>query len=487
MIKKLAKITVFFFIFIIALAFMGELFKEKRVKKNSSQEAVTSWVSGYADLEEDTVDVLFLGSSQNFCTVNPCILWKEEGIASYVLGSSAQDAWATKAYLEYGLKEQSPRAVFVECAGLVLQDKTEEQWNRRAYDNLPFSISKFRNLANSIREEESFLSYVFPVLRFHERWEELGAIDFEWAIYGIEEGDYSYKGYYPRYRVTKADLTQIKDAVPDYELTESTRKAIYGMKEVCDKVGAELVLWKAPAPYWREVYKESLENICKELGIKYVDLNYSTEEIGIDSDKDFYDSYSHLNDSGATKVSSYLAQYLKRELNLPDHRGENKYEDYETNYHHYVSGKLPQINELEQYLSYLVSSDYDVFFCVNDGMSDIKNYKELFGMLPFENLSKAHGTQSYVGVLSNGNRVEADIVALGEEAYYTGTIGENSIEILSQGYHAGDSGSIKINGEEYMVQGQRGLGIVVYDRYLKKVVDSVTFDIKMNAKPYRKK
>ena len=31
-------------------------------------------------------------------------------------------------------------------------------------------------------EEESFLSYVFPLLRFHSRWSELKAEDFAYAF-----------------------------------------------------------------------------------------------------------------------------------------------------------------------------------------------------------------------------------------------------------------------------------------------------------------
>ena len=53
----------------------------------------------------------------------------------------------------------------------------------------------------------------------------------------------------------------------------------FHLKELQHRTAFHVLLRGSQTPYWREVYKESLENICKELGIKYVDLNYSTEEI----------------------------------------------------------------------------------------------------------------------------------------------------------------------------------------------------------------
>ena len=48
-----------------------------------------------------------------------------------------------------------------------------------------------------------------------------------------------------------------------------------------------------------------------------------------------------------------------------------------------------------------------------------------------------------------------------------------------------EDASIKIDENEYLLDTQRGLGIVVYDKILDKVIDSVTFDIKNNGKCYR--
>ena len=54
----------------------------------------------FYELEDDSVDVLFLGSSHVFETYNTSVLWDEYGIASYVLGGSVQPMWNTYFYMK---------------------------------------------------------------------------------------------------------------------------------------------------------------------------------------------------------------------------------------------------------------------------------------------------------------------------------------------------------------------------------------------------
>ncbi len=77
----------------------------------------TSIVNGFYKLEEDSLDVLFLGASQMFCGVNAQKLTEEYGISSYDFGASAQSLNITDYYLREALKTQKPKLVMVEvCA-----------------------------------------------------------------------------------------------------------------------------------------------------------------------------------------------------------------------------------------------------------------------------------------------------------------------------------------------------------------------------------
>ena len=47
----------------------------------------------FYSLEDNSVDVLFLGSSHCYCAVDNAKFWKDEGIAAYNLSISGQDVW----------------------------------------------------------------------------------------------------------------------------------------------------------------------------------------------------------------------------------------------------------------------------------------------------------------------------------------------------------------------------------------------------------
>lgn len=484
--KHAVKTILFLLILWIILIELSILFREKSLSE-SNREPITEWVREFLELPKNSVDILFLGSSQSFCSINPLILWKEEGISAYSLGSSAQDIYATKAYLEEALQSQKPKLVFLEVRNLVMLEKAEERWNRVAYDNLPFSFHKLSNIRASMQKEESFISYIFPVLRFHDRWKELNQSDFKYLLGTIELSS-GYLGYYPRFQITKANIDNFyTQEIKKFSMSERVKTAVKEIKAICEKEGIELLLWKAPAPMWRSYYSDALKEFADSLEVPFIDLNLEIDTLGLNSNLDFYDSESHLNDSGATKVSKYLANWLKETKKLTDYRGSTKYQAYNDKYHLYLIEKIASVTKLEVYLELITEPEFDVFFCVNDGMGDITSYKETLQNLPFKNLTKAAGICSYAGILSGTEGVVFDVVKEEQEVFYKGVFNGMQVELRSQGYHAGDNGSIQINGAEYLPKGQRGLGIVVYDRKSGKVIDAVTFDTAQNGAAYRTK
>ncbi|GAK74794.1 hypothetical protein JCM19296_372 [Nonlabens ulvanivorans] len=57
---------------------------------------------------------MFLGSSHAFCTFNPAIFFKENGIKGYVFASNEQPLWLSYHYLIEVLKTQKPEVIVLE-------------------------------------------------------------------------------------------------------------------------------------------------------------------------------------------------------------------------------------------------------------------------------------------------------------------------------------------------------------------------------------
>ena len=81
--------------------------------------------------------------------------------------------------------------------------------------------------------------------------------------------------------------------------------------------------------------------------------------------------------------------------------------------------------------------------------------------------------QSYIAIMNGKNVIHEE--KSNDLLKYQCTIEDLSINIESANANAGNYSSCMIDGTEYSVN-QRGLNIVVYDKRLKCVVDSVCFD-----------
>ena len=78
----------------------------------------------FFELEENSVDVLFLGASQMYCGINAQKLTDEYGILSYDFGGGGQSLMISYYYLQEALKHQKPHLVCVEVCKLFDADIT---------------------------------------------------------------------------------------------------------------------------------------------------------------------------------------------------------------------------------------------------------------------------------------------------------------------------------------------------------------------------
>ena len=67
---------------------------------------------------EDSIDVLFLGSSYAYCDWSPAAMYAGSGLTGYVMGGSEQTPAITYWYLKEALETQSPSVVVMEASSL---------------------------------------------------------------------------------------------------------------------------------------------------------------------------------------------------------------------------------------------------------------------------------------------------------------------------------------------------------------------------------
>ncbi len=283
-----------------------------------------SMVEEYYDNKEPH-DVIILGDCEVYENISPIELYKDHGISSYIRGSAEQYIWQSYYLLKDALRYETPKVVMLSVHSLQFNAPRTEEYNRMTLDGMAWSPVKAEAIKASMMEDEHFIDYVFPILRYHYRWSELTSDDFK---HFFKKDKVSHNGYYMRCDVRPFTGFPPKTPNLNKKLGSNAMDYLGRIADLCKENGISLVLMKAPIeyPFWYEEWDEQIQAFADGRGIPYI--NYiGNEEIGLDMTVDTYDAGLHLNLTGAEKFSNYIGQYLKSGYDLTDYRQDERYKD----------------------------------------------------------------------------------------------------------------------------------------------------------------
>ncbi|MDE7283809.1 MAG: DUF1574 domain-containing protein [Lachnospiraceae bacterium] len=279
-----------------------------------------AFIAEYYEEEKD-FDVIFIGDCEVYENFSPVRLWEDYGINSYIRGSAQQYIWQSYYLLEDTLRYETPEVVIFNVLSLQYDKAQSEAYNRMSLEGMKWSSSKLKSIMASMKQDEKFLDYVFPILRYHTRWSELSKTDVQ---YMFDSKKVSHNGYYMRVDVKPAENVPEGRILGDYSFGENAWKYLDMMTKLCKEKGITLILIKAPSlyPYWYDEWETQVEDYAEKNDLLYINFLELADEVGIDYNTDTYDAGLHMNLSGAEKLSVYLGQLLMDEAGLTDRRGE---------------------------------------------------------------------------------------------------------------------------------------------------------------------
>ncbi len=280
----------------------------------------------YDSVEQTTHDVLFIGDCEVYESFVPAILWEEYGISSYVRGGAQQLVWHSYYLLQDALRYEKPTVVVYNVLALKYGVPQREEYNRMALDGMEWSSVKVEAIRASMTEEEDFLGYVFPIIRYHSRWSNLSREDFRYAFQ--DKPTVSDSGYLMKTAVVPYDPA--KDEKPDtpqsYTLPETAMEYLDRMVSLCHEEGIELILIKAPTNHWKfhwyDEWDAQIVSYAEANGLTYYNFIDSTDAMGLDMSTDSYDGGQHLNVFGAEKLTRYFGRILADMELVPDRRND---------------------------------------------------------------------------------------------------------------------------------------------------------------------
>lgn len=318
--KKIIKGICFLAILLVILYYCQRLLQAKWISSSGENTASTSTWQEYRELEENTVDVLFLGTSHVYFGIDPMYIYDRSGITSYVFGGPGLRFDLTYITLEDALKTQKPSVVFLDMSAVQFDFQQTEAKCHKVSDQLPISMSKIEYAFDNDSEEMKPLDVLFPLLRYHTRWQELGKKDFQYVTGEMNE---TYiRGHYISYENKKTSFHFEEES--EFVLTDRNRDYLQRIDALCEENGIELICYKIPTPTWYRAQSEGAAAIAEELGVPYLELYHEVDKMGLDVKTDFRDKQNHLNQYGAEKVCAWLTDYMQENLNLQDQRSTNQ-------------------------------------------------------------------------------------------------------------------------------------------------------------------
>ncbi|RHR08887.1 hypothetical protein DWX58_08135 [Pseudoflavonifractor sp. AF19-9AC] len=470
----------------------------------SHSKDIAFWANTYRardflSLEDNTIDVLALGSSQTIRSFSPMELYEDYGISSYCAGFEQNPVMCSYLWLEEAVKKQQISVVLFEVYELFKEPG--EAYYRKTIDSLssPSAKKEAIQLCEDGYLQDSKLSYMFPILKYHSRYTELSEFDFMHGHTDFFRGYVLVAGKYLPASPAQPLPTDDETIAP-VEFDPLALEYLEKIRELCEEEGIELVLFKSPVDCavedWPGAYK-TISAWAAQNGIPYIDFNLPSmvEEIQLDYTTDLYE-FNHTTFKGAEKVSAYLGEYLWEHYNLPDRRGDREYQDLDQLLEAYNRKKqnkeLWYAQNLTDYLSEIQANQdgYTVILSVKDEATkafDAQLQNQLCEMGFQSQLTgqDAYG-KSFLGIWQDGTVVYEALAGEGDHPdgdalEFRGTLPDGvNYYVKSAGYSAGNTSSIVINGEEKSVN-SRGLNIVVYDSQFGEVVDSVCFDTFLDA------
>jgi hypothetical protein len=316
--KHIAVFLGFSLLFCATFAYLQAVY----VKKGVNSAALV----GFYNEPENSLDVIAIGPSTLRSAVKSAVLWDEAGIATYNMSMTMLHPIASYYLLCEVLRYQTPSVVLLNGMSLFAEADTDryEPWLRRSFDHMRMSGNKLSaiNAIVADSEKQTHIDYLLPLLRFHGR-DDLTEADFDFSYLSersIQMG--SWGGYESNCNAqTRPESFNDPGIMDVFELhSEYLEMSI----EKCKEYGIGVVIVAAPTMRdgrWSLAKGEALRVFAEEHGVRLMDFNTleMLEAAGIDPETDFYDS-NHVNLSGGQKISTYIAQSLSVEYELPDRR-----------------------------------------------------------------------------------------------------------------------------------------------------------------------
>ena len=432
----------------------------------------TSGVGGFDykhfyETEDNTIDVLFYGSSHSQCTINSAILYDKYGIVSNNLSAGGQSLSTTYYSMLESLKTQKPEVMVVELVFTSWEKDTNIGNIYRNTVNLKYSSNFFENV-NAIvpKEQQEDVILKWPV--FHTRYKEITKQDFV-------DDKYFNRGYCGSWVIAEQQRPSACDDTKLMKIGEDKEIVLQKMIDLAKENDIQLLFYVAPF-ILTETNQEKfnyVEDFCEKQNVEFINFNSISisEQIGLDYTKDFREE-SHLNNYGSEKVTEYIGEILTNNYEVTQRKKNSKYILWDENLKSWnndvCNNNIKSSTNIDEFSKMMPDKGYTVIYYLPMGTSSSIQKDCISSILGEELKDKSciviDDGQKVYDSMNDGDNWNKDIDKYTSLYVY---LNENEV------YTIIDSNTVDID--------ESSVNIVIYDKINRLCVGNFTYNLQTNV------
>lgn len=287
-------------------------------------------IRGFYLEPENSLDMVLIGSSENYAGYSPVLAYEEFGFTSYPYTLSGTDFDLFPYELEQVLRVQSPAVILVDIADIphFKSDEGADAALRQFLAGIPLSSHKAR-IIRERGDPEQWLSYWLPFSVNHGSSTPEQVLDYVQSNmaqrrrgYSLLKGTLTFTGSGENWDGPWVDPISTAQDFSTVPLETEIQQRCHWILDICDGYPeTEFVFINTPhritaeSSYIEYQQMNALGQIIESRGYDFINLETFTDEIGLVMETDFYNN-RHMNLYGQYKTTRYLCGILTEEYGL---------------------------------------------------------------------------------------------------------------------------------------------------------------------------
>ena len=305
-------------------------------------------VTGFYEEPADSLDAVYLGSSNCYVFWNAPLAWHTHGIRVYPYATPSQPVEATE-YLMREVRKTQPSAMFIVNLNAVEADDLDAISIHYLVNYMPDSEEKAA-LTDYLADLLGYsaadrLEFRFPWLRMRELWDNRITEGGVPALDGLKGAS-----VYEKHLSVMTDISgDVVSTDRRSEISENQRSAIQSLLDFCDREGLRVLFVAVPRAEKDEDCLSRINAVCdmiRSRGYDVLDLTAGFAEVGLDLTQDYYEQ-KHANIHGSIKFTQYLCDYLAEHYGLADRRDDADGQSWDAAWAHFAEIAAPWALDIE--------------------------------------------------------------------------------------------------------------------------------------------